>query len=107
MPCLAAKSRARDASRDATADTTISLFSLAGVRNVVGAQREAPRMPIRTGAPPADMGAMLTVDPVARRDGAKLAAAGHRNIFERIGRPQSDARIAIRPGPGKALDITR
>ena len=90
MPCLAAKSRARDASRDATAATTTSVFSLAGVRNVVGAQREAPKIPIRTGPPPADMGAMLTVDP-----------AGHRNNFERLGRRQSDARIAIRPDRAK------
>src|SRR5271167_1577529 len=49
MLCLAAKAWARDASRAATAVTTTSGLSLAGLTSAAGAMRAAPRIPIRSG----------------------------------------------------------
>src|SRR4051794_13325299 len=48
MACLAAKARARPASRAATAVTSTSLLLRAGLMRAPGAMRAAPRHPMRT-----------------------------------------------------------
>src|ERR1700744_4449180 len=63
MSCLAAKARAQDTSRSATAATTTSSFPRAGLISVIGAKRDAPRMPIRTGAALSSMNPTLAVEP--------------------------------------------
>src|SRR6202044_1500970 len=49
MWCLAAKACAREPSRAATAATTTSALSLAGLISAGGAILAAPKMPIRSG----------------------------------------------------------
>ena len=47
---------------------------------IIGAKREAPRMPIRTGPSPSGMGAMLAVDRVAECWAHRLARSGRKAL---------------------------